>query len=279
MADTKQAGEPSPRSDFNSLAGDYAKFRTSYSDSLFDAILAYAAIGAGARVLDLACGTGLGMLAYVKRGFEVVGVDVAAAMMDQAAAALPQGARVEFVRGRAEALPLSDASFDLVSCAQAFHWFEPRAAFAECARVLRPDGTLAVFWKHAARDDAFTQTAEQIIREWMGEEAAIASRDHAAEHELGWPVFWEYVTRRGSQHGERPFVDGEQIEIEFELLRTVDEFVGYQRSREKIRTVMRDRRTEFLAELGRRLAATHSKDARMTQRQIQYAFLARRRAD
>jgi hypothetical protein len=36
---------------------------------------------------------------------------------------------------------------------------------------------------------------------------------------------------------------------------------------------------EFLAELARRLAATHSKDARMTQRQIQYAFLARRRAD
>ncbi len=277
MAETKQADERSPRTDFDSLAGDYAKFRTSYSDALFDAILAYARIGAGTRVLDLACGTGLGMLAYVKRGFDVVGVDVAAAMMEQAAAAMPAGARVEFVHGRAEALPCVEASFDLVSCAQAFHWFEPRAAFAECARVLRPGGTLAIFWKHAARDDAFTHVSEQIIREWMGEQAAVASRDHAAEHESGWPVFWEYVGRPGSHLGERPFVDGEQIVIEFELQRTVDEFVGYQRSREKIRTVMGDRRMEFLSELARRLAATH-RDARVTQRQIQYAFLARKRA-
>ncbi len=278
MGETSRTPRPELRSDFDSLAGDYAKFRTSYSGELFDAILTYGRIPVGGRVLDLACGTGLGMAAYVDRGFEVVGVDVAPAMMEQARAALPAGARVTFVPGRAETLPFADASFDLVSCAQAFHWFEPQAAFAQCARVLRPGGALAIFWKHAARSDAFTLACEQIIREWLGEPAAIDSRDHAAEHESGWPAFWEHVAPAKTPPGERRFVDGQTVVIEFELQRTADEFVGYQRSREKIRKILGERRAQFLSELDRRLAAAAPAGARVTQRQIQYAFLARRRA-
>jgi ubiquinone/menaquinone biosynthesis C-methylase UbiE len=265
------------RSDFNSLAGDYARFRTPYSDELFDVIIEFARPPAGGRVLDLACGTGLGMLQFVQRSLAVTGVDVAPAMIEQARAVLPHNAAVEFTIARAEALPFSDATFDLISCAQAFHWFEPRAAFSECARVLRPGGALAIFWKHAARDDVLTVTAEQIVRDWMGDEAATRSRDHAVEHESGWPVFWEYVAPAGSPRNDRTLVDGEKRLIEFTLERTVDEFVGYQRSREKIRTVLGERRFEFLDELERRLLAAGLAGKPVTQRQIQYMFLARKK--
>ena len=265
------------RSDFNSLAGDYARFRTSYSDELFDAIVEYARMPAGGRVLDLACGTGLGMLPYVRRGCSVTGVDVAPAMIEQAHTLLPHGAAVEFRIARAEALPFPDAAFDLISCAQAFHWFEPHAAFAECARVLHPGGALTIFWKHAARDDVLTITAEQIIREWMGDDAATRARDHAVEHELGWPVFWEYVAAPGSPPKGRTLIDGAKRLIEFTLERTADEFVGYQRSREKVRMVLGDRRFEYLDELERRLKARGLAGKPVGQRQIQYMFLARKK--
>jgi SAM-dependent methyltransferase len=264
------------RSDFNSLAGDYARFRTSYSDDLFDAIIEYARMPADGKVLDLACGTGLGMMQYVRRGFSVTGIDVAPAMIEQARELVPKGAGVEFAIGRAEALPLPDASFDLVSCAQAFHWFEPHAAFSECARVLRPGGALAIFWKHAARDDILTITAEQIVRDWMGDDAAARSRDHAAEHESGWPVFWQYVAPAGASPAGRALVDGEKRLMEFTLERTADDFVGYQRSREKIRMVLGDRRLEFLDELDRRLHAAGLAGTPVAQRQIQFMFLARK---
>jgi ubiquinone/menaquinone biosynthesis C-methylase UbiE len=265
------------RSDFNTLADDYAKFRTSYSTELFDAILAYAHVPPGGRILDLACGTGLGMARYVERGYAVVGVDVAPAMIEQARRTIPLREGLEFAIGRAEALPFADASFDLVSCAQAFHWFEPHAAFAQCARVLRPGGALAAFWKHAARDDALTLVAEEIIREWMGPEAALRSRDHAAEHEAGWDVFWQYVAQAGAPPDSRAFVDGAEQVYEFSLARTPEEFVGYQRSREKIRTVLGSRREEFLAELDARLRKGWAAQVLVPQRQIQYAFLARKR--
>lgn len=266
-------------SDFNSLAEDYARFRTSYSDTLFDEILEYAHVPAGGRILDLACGTGLGLVPYMRRGFALCGADIAEAMMAQAATALPAGAPVELVVGRAEALPFPDASFDLVSCAQSFHWFEPNAAFAQCARVLRPTGALAIFWKHAARTDVMTLECEQLIREWMGDAAAIASRDHAKEHEAGWPIFWRYVARRGMPPAPgHLFVDGEERVVEFSFERSADEFVGYQRSREKIRTVLGGRREEFLSELDRRMQALAPGPSRIRQTQVQYAFLARRRA-
>ena len=276
MAETRPTAKPDQRSDFNSLAADYARFRTSYSDELFDVILGFGPTPAGGRVLDLACGTGLGMAAYVRRGFSVVGTDVAPAMIEHARSTMPEGARVEFVVSRAEALPFPDASFDLVSCAQAFHWFEPQAAFAQCARVLKPGATLAIFWKHAVSSDAFTHTCEQIIREWLGDEAAARSRDHADENESGWPTFWQFAAAAGEAADGRAFCDGEKRLIEFELQRSAEEYVGYQRSREKIRTVLGERRPQFLGELERRLAAAVPADVRLTQRQIQYVFLARR---
>lgn len=262
--------------DFNTLASDYAKFRTSYSEELFDTILDYARVPPGGRVLDLACGTGLGMLPYLRRGFSVCGVDVAPAMIEEARKVLPQDAKVEFSLGRAEELTLLDASFDIVSCAQAFHWFEPHRVFAECARVLKPGGALAIFWKHAARGDVLTDTCERIVCDWLGEEAMRKTRDHADEHESGWGVFWQYVAPLGEPVDKRLFGDGEKRVVEFFLPRTGDEFVGYQRSREKIRTVLGGRREEFFNELDRRLRARGTMNEAIQQRQIQYVFLARK---
>ena len=62
--------------------------------------------------------------------------------------ALP-GARA--LAGSAEAIPLPDASTDVVTSAQAFHWFDHDAALPEIARVLRPGGRLALVWN--SRDD------------------------------------------------------------------------------------------------------------------------------
>ena len=88
--------------------------------------------------LDAACGTGRHAAHLSRTGFDVIGVDGNGAMLEVAQAKVP-GA--DFRRGRLEALPLDDASVDLVTCALALtHVPDLHPVMAEFARVLRPGG-------------------------------------------------------------------------------------------------------------------------------------------
>jgi SAM-dependent methyltransferase len=77
-----------------------------------------------------------------------VAVDPAAGMLERLLARLPS---VPALEGSAESIPLPDADVDVVTAAQAAHWFDPAPAAAELRRVLRPGGAITFVWN--MRDD------------------------------------------------------------------------------------------------------------------------------
>jgi SAM-dependent methyltransferase len=99
-------------------------------------------------VVDLGAGTGKLTRVLVELGHRVTAVEPLAAMRSHLQAMAPAAAALE---GSAEAIPVGDGSADVVVCAQAFHWFDHDAALPEIARVLRPEGGLALVWN--TRDD------------------------------------------------------------------------------------------------------------------------------
>jgi SAM-dependent methyltransferase len=60
---------------------------------------------------------------------------------------------IEVREGSGEAIPVDDASADLVTVSSAWHWLDPDAAPFEVARVLRDGGRLAVLWTHMTHDE------------------------------------------------------------------------------------------------------------------------------
>jgi SAM-dependent methyltransferase len=70
---------------------------------------------------------------------------------------------VAVVGGSAEAIPLRQACADLITVAQAFHWFDPPRALHEAARVLRPGGTLALVWNERDTTVDWMATLERIL--------------------------------------------------------------------------------------------------------------------
>ena len=97
----------------------------------------------GRRVLDLGAGTGKLTAMLVALGVDVIAVEPDAAMLTELRHALPG---VRALSGRAEAIPLPDASVDAVLAGHALHWFDMDIAGPEIARVLAPGGILAGLW-------------------------------------------------------------------------------------------------------------------------------------
>jgi SAM-dependent methyltransferase len=127
-----------PRVRFSSVASDYAAARPSYPDALADWMLR---LGPVRQAVDLGCGTGISTRLLAVRGVDVIGIDPNPAMLAEARRA---GGR--YVEAEAAATRLPDACVDLVTCAQAMHWFVGDDAIAEIARVLRPGGFAVAYW-------------------------------------------------------------------------------------------------------------------------------------
>lgn len=124
---------------FSAVAGNYAQARPEYPQALFDWI----ATMAPDRDLawEAGCGSGQASRDLAARFVQVFATDPSSAQIAQARAP----ANVRFAVEPGERCSLADASADAVCVAQALHWFDREAFFAECARVLRPGGVLVVW--------------------------------------------------------------------------------------------------------------------------------------
>ncbi|MGQ0383469.1 MAG: class I SAM-dependent methyltransferase [Gammaproteobacteria bacterium] len=127
---------------FSAQAVGYEKFRPGYPPDLF----AWLARLAPSRALavDVATGNGQAAVALAAHFDAVIGCEPSVAQL----ASARQHPRVEYRREAAERLSLADGSADLLTAAQAAHWFDWPAFCREAARVLKPGGVLAI-WSYA----------------------------------------------------------------------------------------------------------------------------------
>jgi SAM-dependent methyltransferase len=126
---------------FASVADAYERGRPEYPPAAVGALAAELGLSPGARILDLAAGTGKLSRALLAAGFDVVAVEP----LDSLRALLSERIGADRVKaGVAEQIPLGDAEVDAVTAADAFHWFDQARALREIRRVLRPRGGLVV---------------------------------------------------------------------------------------------------------------------------------------
>ncbi|MCC5794325.1 MAG: methyltransferase domain-containing protein [Chromatiales bacterium] len=129
------------------LADKYEKRWSNYTRVSLE-LLATRAVSSGEEsLLDVACGTGrLAMIIRQRHpGVRITGRDLSPDMLRVARSRLPADHITQWEQGRMEELPYEDASFDVVTCASAFHLVtDQRRALAEMVRVVRPGGTICI---------------------------------------------------------------------------------------------------------------------------------------
>jgi SAM-dependent methyltransferase len=130
------------------------------------AVVERAALAPGEDVVDVACGTGNAALLAAVRGGRVVGIDVAPRLLDVTRErARDQGVELDLRRGELLALPVDNASADVVlSVFGVIFATDPALALGEIARILRPGGrALLSAWVPAGPVDAMLGALGRIV--------------------------------------------------------------------------------------------------------------------
>lgn len=129
-----------PTTRFSGRATDYVKARPGYPPGVLAVLRDACGLDAGTVVADLGSGTGIFTRLLLQSGATVHAVEPNADMRREAESALSTWPAFHSVGAPAEATTLPDASVDLVTAAQAFHWFDPVLVKKEMQRILRATG-------------------------------------------------------------------------------------------------------------------------------------------
>ncbi|KXS21799.1 S-adenosyl-L-methionine-dependent methyltransferase [Gonapodya prolifera JEL478] len=159
-------------------ADAYAKSRPTYTSNLYNLVIDFHAAkfpkngGQPAstaaakatpgwnRVVDLGCGTGQATIPLSRHFATALGVDPSEKMLSSAARA----DNVSYSVGSEKSVPVEDHSVDLVTAAQCAHWFDVEAFVREARRILRPNGTIAI-WGYALAHVRNNAHLTQVLRD------------------------------------------------------------------------------------------------------------------
>ena len=152
---------------FTGKAENYARYRWDYAAGAVEAIFEIAELSKDSVVADIAAGTGILTRHFAGRVEKVFAIEPNPDMRAVATRDLASFPSVSLIDGSAEATTLSANSVDLISVAQAIHWFEPEAAGKEMRRILKPTGILAIV-KNIVVADQQSGALEEMINKELG---------------------------------------------------------------------------------------------------------------
>ncbi len=152
---------------YSPKAEQYAKYRWNYTLEAITMIVETTGISPESSIADIGSGTGILSQHFVERVKQVFAVELNPEMRYQAERVLSHYPAFHSIDGCAEATTLPTHSSDLLTVAQAIHWFEPEPTKQEFLRILKPDGWLAIL-RNDSTDDEIGDAMQEIFTEDYG---------------------------------------------------------------------------------------------------------------
>ncbi|MEM1119348.1 MAG: class I SAM-dependent methyltransferase, partial [Bacteroidota bacterium] len=147
---------------FSTQAQTYQKFRPVYPQAVYD--LLFSLVKKREQAWD--CGTGNGQVAKVlAEHFKMVR---ATDISDQQLKSAAQKSNIHYSNQRAESTNFPDQTFDLITVAQAIHWFDFAAFYQEVKRVLKPNSILAIFGYGLLRIEGINDQLDYFYKDLIG---------------------------------------------------------------------------------------------------------------
>ena len=151
---------------FSGFANMYEEGRPEYSIELIDKLYDSYGFLEVSIIADIGAGTGKFSKQLLDRGSKVFGVEPNDDMRSKAQKVLGTYGRFHSVKGTADLTSLKDKSIDLITCAQAFHWFNVSSFRRECERILKSDGRIVLIWNVRDMSSSINQECFEIYKKY-----------------------------------------------------------------------------------------------------------------
>jgi SAM-dependent methyltransferase len=149
---------------FSSRVGDYLRYRPGYPPQVIGLLRSDCGLTPESVIADVASGTGIFTRLLLENGNSVVGIEPNREMRAAGEQCLKGFERFTSVAGSAEATTLPAQSIDIITAAQAAHWFNRSQARREFIRILKPGGWLVLLWNERKTEGtAFLRDYERLL--------------------------------------------------------------------------------------------------------------------
>jgi len=149
---------------FSSRVEAYARYRPSYPGAVIEVLHAQCGLMPEMTIADIASGTGIFTRLLLENGNRVFGVEPNEKMRRAGESYLQEFSKFVSVPGMAEATTLPNQSVDMITCAQAAHWFKREEAHDEFRRILKPSHyVVVIFNDRQVKGNAFANDYEELV--------------------------------------------------------------------------------------------------------------------
>jgi ubiquinone/menaquinone biosynthesis C-methylase UbiE len=157
---------------YKGIAVTYDEIRPSYPEKLIQDVILKTGIKEGDRLLEIGPGTGKATVQFAEKGFAIHGVELGEDMAEVFRAKCANYPQVSI-----EVAPFEEwenpggEKYDMIYCAQAFHWLDASVKYKKCHKYLKDDGFLVLFWynpisSELAKTHEIEEKAEKIIEKY-----------------------------------------------------------------------------------------------------------------
>lgn len=140
---------------FSNRADQYSLYRPQYPNAIIPYLQENIGLNSASKIADIGSGTGIFSKLFLDEGYAVTAVEPNDEMRNAAEESLRDFKNFQSVAGTAEETTLENESMDLVTVAQAFHWFRPEETRKEFQRILKKSGHILLIWNILQNDNPF----------------------------------------------------------------------------------------------------------------------------
>lgn len=165
---------------FNSIAQLYDEVRPSYPDKLISDIIENCKITSEGTLLEIGAGTGKATVKLAEKGLKIQCIELSENMAQVLKTNCTSYPEVKIDVDSFESWePKNNEKYQVVYCAQAFHWIDPKLSYKRCHSLLEDGGHLALFWYQPVSEKSeLKEEIDNIISKYESK----ASMDNGEEH-------------------------------------------------------------------------------------------------